>query len=186
MAGHEDWISGSYAGGKFGDLIRPNRFKVKISNLPSGVPGDTQQLSLNAMGAQVSPISVDIGVVNLNSWILNYYKERTDADLSITFLDTVNLDVRSTFNEWMRLGFDFQSKRRGFFDDIKAGFIEVIPLDNKGKDGRRKDVYTEVFPFEINDLNYDMAQENQILRTEVKFKFIVHDVIGIGETINVK
>jgi hypothetical protein len=83
----------------------------------------------------------------------------------------------------MRLGFDFQSKKRGYFDDFKAGFIEVYALNNQGKIGKRKDIYTDVIPFEINDLNYDMAQENQILKTEVKFKFIIHDVINATEKV---
>lgn len=179
MSAHEDWIKAGFVSGKFGDLLRPNRFTIEFSGWPSAVDSSitNSDLANNVMGVQVSPISMDVGTINLNSWILNYFKERTDADLSITFLETHNLKIRNHFNEWMRLGFDFQSKRRGFFDDIKGEWIKIWALDNKGKKGEKCDYYREVFPFEVNDINFDMAQENQIFKTEVKFKFVIHDVI---------
>lgn len=163
-------------------ILRPNRFKVEMT-YPQGMSQSSKALgeeyaTFRIMSAQVSNIGMDSGKLDINQVTINYYKQRSDMDLSLGFIDTSDLKLREFFNKWMRIGYDADTRVRGYTNDLKCAFIKIFPLDETGKASSKHDIFYDCIPFEISDINYDMGQENSYVKTEVKFKFVVHEIEG--------
>lgn len=171
----DTFIARSFIGTSKKGLLRSNRFLVELHTpkgfSPKGV--GVTDLSFNAMQVGCPTISVETGGMEINSWMQWYYKTRNDSDLSITFLETPDLKVRSFFESWINYGYDNAKRKRRYIDEIVAAYFKVWPLDAMGNRSKC-DVFTEVFPFEVNSLEYNVGDENNILKTEVKFKFKLH------------
>ena len=174
-------------------LLRPNRFAVAIE-IPAIVDFLDEDLTdLTEMGrilsfgvqsVQCPNIGIEMGVINTNNQVLNYMKERSDADLSVTFLEDSNLTVRRFFNGWMRAGYDPATKARRYPKDIWAEHIQVHPVHADGKTSKSGDIFFRCIPYDIIDMNYDMSAENSIQKIEVKFKYSVHDVVNVSRSRN--
>lgn len=173
-------------------LLRPSQFIASIQipvvikdMLDSDVQDiDNMQKSLmfNIQAIQCPGIGHDMGVLNTNNQLLYYHKERTDADLSMTFFEDANLTVRRFFTGWMRAGFDPKTKLRRFPDKVWSEVIQVHPLLSNKKVSPFGDVFLRCTPYELIDMNYDMTTENTIQKIEVKFKYSVHDVVDASKS----
>lgn len=164
-------------------LLKPNRFKVEITPPQAavangGLPDANTILAFHAFGAQVSNIQMDVKTANYNTWINHSFGDKTDQDLQISFLENAEMRIRKFFMEWIRLGFDPETKARGFPKDLEASEIKITPLDEQLKPQKIYDIFKYAVPFIINDLNYSMESENQYLRTDVTFKFKIHDIVS--------
>lgn len=156
-------------------LLRSNRFVIEFHTpkafSPSGIK--VGELMYNALAVACPNISVETGGMEINSWMQWYYKTRNDTDLSVTFLESADLKVRKFFESWINYGYDNRARKRRYIDEIVAPYFKVWPLDANGQRSTC-DVFTEVFPYEVNGLEYNVSDENNILKTEVKLKFKLH------------
>lgn len=175
----ENFVTKSFLGTSGGGLLRSNRFVVGVKcgkKLFSLSKSGEETLLWNATNVSCPGIDVEFGDGELNGVRRHYMKTRSDSDLSITFLETPDLEIRRLFNQWIdagvRIGDDGNSVRRNYISDI-YGQVTVAPLTVMGNTYYH-DVFTNCFPYSVNNLEYDIAAENGILKTEVKFKFGVH------------
>lgn len=172
-------------------LLKANRFEVRISGVPVEVQArhmnlmletDTDVLKWNCLAASCPNIGVELQQTNVNARNRFLYKLRTDADISLQFLETSDLLLRRFFNDWLKLAYDPQTMGRIYPVAVKANRMEIRPLSQDGT-SVAFDVFEDVYPYEINNLDYNHGSEDTLLRTEVKFKFVFHDVIRDGEVI---
>lgn len=100
--------------------------------------------------------------------------ERSDQDLSITFIESADMPYRKFFSSWINMIWDPRTKTRNYPADYTADEIRVWVLDNEAK-GAICDIFKDVFPFEINDLDFNVSKYDT-MTTTVKFKIGLHDV----------
>ena len=132
-----------------------------------------------------SNIETDITVLRIGrfSWrlglaMVTYMGERNDGDLSITFFDSPTLIMRRFFNTWMRAIYDPATKRRNYPADVWSDEFKIHPIMPNGEVSKYGDLFLRVIPVDIGDINYDIADDNSIHRTTVRFVYSVHDVYG--------
>lgn len=172
-----EFVANSFLGTKKG-LVRANRFFVEVEapyNIVSSSEGVSQNvLSWNASMVNVSSIDVGIESRNINTVTRHLYKSRQDSDLNITFLEDVDLSIRRFFSRWIRQGYDINTLRRGFPDELK-GEIRVYPI---GPDGQitAGDVFYECVPSSIASMDFSSFNDDVLIRTSVTFKFKWHDM----------
>lgn len=175
-----------------GGLMRTNRFQIGISlpnteiwraylsatDLTQDVTKLESMLSFNASSVQCPNIGLDAQRLNLNHAMVTYMGERNDGDLSITFFDSPTLIMRRFFNTWMRAIYDPATKRRNYPADVWSDEFKIHPIMPNGEVSKYGDLFLRVIPVDIGDINYDIADDNSIHRTTVRFVYSVHDVYG--------
>lgn len=174
----ESFLNKSFISNSINGILRSNRFRVEINPpemlLKQNSSNIVEKLTYNVLSISCPQISMDLGNAEINTWFKYYYKGRTDSDLSISFLESSDLEIRRFFESWIRLGFDPITKIRKYIDDISKGTsIILYPLGNN-TNPEYAEIFEEIFPYEINNLEFNYSEDNSILKTEVKFKFIFH------------
>lgn len=152
--------------------------------------------AVNTQGAQLSKngwleiqvISVDCPDISLESAELEldgkkrfYFKGRSDGDLTIGFLESPDLIVRRFFYTWMQYALDVQDKGkvvRHYMNEFTASDMIVAPLDFNGQ-AHYGDRFLKVFPVKINSLQYNYSNDNDVIKTEVTFKYVIHRVVSM-------
>lgn len=172
-----EFVANSFIGTKKG-LVRANRFYVEIippGNINFGTEGLTSEvLAWNASMVNCSSLAMGVETRNINTVTRHYYKSRQDSDLNITFLESPDLPIRRFFSRWIRQGYDINTLRRGFPDELK-GEVRVYPI---GQDGQitAGDIFYEVVPTDIAAMDFSSFNDDVLIRTSVTFKFKWHDM----------
>jgi len=136
----------------------------------------TIELTWNAMEVSCPGISLGVNGSNINGRLMYVAGERSDQDLSITFLEDASLSCRRFFENWMRLIYDPFNKTRDYPSNYQSDHISVASTNPTGKI-EFKDIFVDVFPFQISDINYNKSG-NEVTKTAVSFKFRTHVLKG--------
>lgn len=177
-----DFVANSFVSSKSG-LLRSNKFMIQIiappaiEKIAASIGGDFNLDSLvwNCVGATVTDFNCDMGQNQINGVPRNYYKNRQDSDLGLTFLDDNELRIRRFFAAWMAMGFDLANQSRGYYDDVAAKTIKVFPVTPTGEK-IAADVYVSALPYQISNIDYNAHNEDVLIRTDVKFKYTFHEI----------
>jgi len=153
-------------------LFRNNRFIVYFFEIP-GI-SNVEVLTFNAIQVQIPDITVETERKVINNIPFYYLKERSDADLQITFLDDNNQTIRKLFDSWIKQGYDFLNLKRGYIDDICCEKVQIRTYTDKSTLSTSYDEFTKVFPYKINDINLDKTSEGELIYTTVNFKSRLH------------
>ena len=150
-----------------------HNFIVELAapNLGIDVDGG-KTITWNAMQASVPGITLGVEGSNINGYTLYHATERADQDLQITFLEDSSMIIRSYFERWISLAFDQDTKVRKYPEDYSAQELKVRTYASDGL-STYADVFYNVFPFEINDLDFNKSSYEQVM-TAVTFKFKRH------------
>lgn len=135
---------------------------------------DFQVLSVDCPGISITTVDSELNGVNRF-----YFKNRSYDGLMITFLESSELTMRNFFFQWMQSALKIDPSTggvvRNYLNDVVAPEFRLIPLDFSGK-GRRVDIFRDVFPTKIQDINYNYASYNEIVRCTVTFNYRFHSV----------
>jgi len=166
-------------------LLRGNRFKLflhppnnqKLNDAAVKLRLDVQGnfLVWNVLQVSCPNILIDIGSSQVNSRPRYYFKNRQDNDLSIMFLESGDLAIRRYFDEWIKIGFDNMKKERDYISKVWAETVQVFPIDLAGAIDAY-DIFHKVIPYSVSNIDYSHDQKDAIVRTEVRFKYAIHDV----------
>lgn len=161
------------------DPLRGNRFIVGFNTPYKSM--DTF-FSNSVSSVTVPNFGVGVGELEINDWKYYYLKGRTDGDLRIEFNENDKLDIRYYFTGWIHnYGFNLLTRERQYIEtmsgvgstDAAEGYSITITTDRGG----RSDKFFGVFPIDVGGLNYNYNSENEVLKTEVTFKYITHKVV---------
>jgi len=160
-----------------------HNFLVTLSSLPPLLNNEnvsTEDLSWNAIDVSVPGISLGIGSNQVAGRPRYFTQERQDQDLSITFLDNTNMEIRRFFEEWMALAFNPYIKLRKYPSEYQAPELNVNTMNQFGK-LTYMDCFLDVFPYLIDDLDFSRNQY-EIIKTKVTFKYRVHVIDSAAES----
>lgn len=163
-----NWLQNSSLADEHG-LLKANRFMCLI-NSPLN---NNDWLEWQVLSVNTPNFNFEMGNMEINGQSRYYVKTRSDNTLTVTFLESADLSVRTFFYDWMNFGFNQETGKRMYMDEFKASDFKVVALDWKG-DGIRCDTFRDVFPTAINSLDYDLTSENSFLKIEVTFQFRFH------------
>ena len=170
---------------KYG-ILRQSRF-VCLLNAPEKLAGQFKDLKGNGwlewqvLAVSCPDVMISTQEMEINGWPRYYLETRRDADLSITFMESSNLIVRTFFYAWMNAGYNQIKMHRNYIEDVEAKEMKIIPITHDNR-GVRADVFRGVFPYQINNLDYNMESGEGILKTEVKFKYLFHTLENINSS----
>lgn len=161
------------------DFLRGNRFEVRFY-FKQGL--DTEILRWHAFAVNVSGIELQTEEMDIQEIKRYYLKNRTDDDLQISFLESADLKIRKFFYDYLdKYGLHFnatnQTYRRNFVDEYYISKIEVVPYFRDGKPSKTYDVFEKCLLYKISDLNFDLSNEDQLVRTDINFKFKFHKIV---------
>lgn len=177
----ENFITKSFIGTSSSGLLRTNRFVVGVYPGPGGFKFSSnmhETLLWNAMSVSCPGVDVEFGEGELNGIRRSYMKTRADSDLEISFLDTPDMTIRRFFESWISHGVyitgDGRNVRRRYITKL-YGTITVAPLTAMGNT-YYQDSFSLAFPYSINNIEYNMANDNEVHKTTVKFKYTIHRI----------
>ena len=134
-------------------------------------------LELQVLSADVPNFGINSEELELNGARRMYFKNRNDAELGITFLETPDLLLRRFFFAWMQLAVDIDQHGtlRHYMEEYmpKPSEFLIFPLDYKGN-ATYCDRFINVFPYDISGISYNYAQAGEVIKTTVKFKYMFH------------
>lgn len=158
-----------------------NRF-VCLLNAPKFEPFLANGwLELQVIAVDCPNISIDSSEVELNGSKRFYFRGRGDGDLTITFLETPDLTLRRFFYEWIKQAVDVRpggSVVRNYMDTYAASEMMVAPLDYSGR-AWHGDKFIKVFPTNVHDISYNYGSSNEIIKTLVTFKYVLHQIVDV-------
>ena len=135
-----------------------------------------EELTWNAMEVSTPGISLGVTGTSINGRSIYLTQERADQDLKITFLEDASMSCRRFFEAWMQLMYNPFNKTRAYPEDYQSKNITIWSTNPSGKI-EYGDVFVDIFPFEIDDINYNKSG-NEITKTSVNFKFRTHILHG--------
>lgn len=135
---------------KAGDVLRWNAVQVSLPGINQGVDGS-----------------------NINGFTIYHATERSDQDLQITFIEDYNMTIRSYFERWISKLYDQKTKIRRYPKEYMLPELRVHTYSSAGGISTYCDFFGDVFPFEINDLDFNKSSYDHITTT-VTFKFKKH------------
>jgi hypothetical protein len=168
-------------------LLRLNRFigvlhAKDFSNLSTVFGGTkafnrSEYLTWNIMKIDVPEFKIGIETKEVDAIPRYYFKTWEYSDLSISFLESSDLDMKHYFFSWMTYALNAKTFVRRYYDDVKADQFIIYPIDNDGGNSMIE-IFYEVVPFSVSSFNYDVTDEgNSVALTTVKFKYIGHEVL---------
>lgn len=164
-----------------------NRFVCLLNAPPkNSLLSDNGFLEFQVIRVDCPNIGIEPGSeLELNGVRRFWFKGRNDADLSVTFLETPDLVLRRFFFAWMQLAVNVSSEGalRGYLEEYIAKEFLIFPLDQSGR-GHYNDKFINIFPYDINSINYDYGRDNEIIETTVKFKYMFHYINKINQSDN--
>lgn len=157
-----------------------NRFVALIPSFPTGVnyPFNTP-FHFQVMSVDCPGLTITNGEMELNGANRYYFKTRSYDDVMISFYESSDLKLRTFFYEWMYFAVGIDNVNGGvnrkYLNTVIAPDLIVAPLDAKGK-AHKGDHFRNIFPTKIQDINYNYASANEIVKTTVTFKYMFHDI----------
>lgn len=160
-----------------------NRFCCYL-NAPTTL-GKNGWLEMQVLSVDVPNIGIDPVEQELNGVKRYYFKGRNDADLGITFLETPSLKLRKFFFQWLQLAINISDSGvvRNYMQDYMPTPCDffIFPLNFEGK-GVNCDRFTNVFPYDISSISYNLGEPNEVIKTTVKFKYMYHHITSLKST----
>lgn len=159
--------------------LRTNRF---IGVLDTGKLNiDSKTLAWNIYKVNCPNLFLDIDSREIDMQPKIYFKNWVYNDLEVSYLEDSSLTIRKLFFAWMNKIVSSETFRRAYYDDIKADYFKIMPINNKGQSDSYE-VFYDVTPFEINSIDFEMdgSGDNTVLTT-VKFKYIGHEVKSLNK-----
>ena len=162
----------------FKGLQYQQNYRVKINKPPADFPSEllTEELTWNAIEVSTPGVTLGVTGANINGRPVYYAQERADQDLQITFLEDASLSCRRFFEGWMQLMFNPFDKLREYPLFFQSDNVTISSTNPSGKI-EYEDIFIDVFPFQISDINYNKSG-NEITKTAVSFKFRTHILKG--------
>lgn len=157
---------------------RPSLYRVSLS-FPAGVQGaNPRKAELLCKGAQLPSSDISAVPVYFNGRVVNVAGERQAGTLSLTFLNDVDFEPRTSLEKWMNL-----------INGTKSNLGVVNPNQYKtdivvtsfGRDGKALKSYKfeGVFPTSVSaiDLSYDSTDSVQEFSCEMAYDWWTNDSV---------
>lgn len=165
---------------QFRDVARPNLFKVKIvPPLPLIKDWDASKSGLLALAksANFPQISIKEWTYERAGQKLHIPTNEMDyGDMSITFINDVDFNIRTLFNRWQRLALFNWERNVGAIPLLAlSGTVVVYQYDSS-----LKPVYAikliNAWPQTISSIELNQESENTPEEFSVEFKFTMHEI----------
>lgn len=155
---------------------------LKNNNEISDGGWGTEFLSWNIFKIDCPSLRIEIESKEVDMRPRYYFKNWSYDDLTVSFIESADLKMRHLFFEWMECALTAKDYARNYFDDVKAPWFMIYPLNFQGQ-AERVEVFREIVPFELNSINYDVADNGeQVFLTTVKFKYTSHELMSIPKS----
>lgn len=179
MAGYEDHldINKFYENStlKSTDILRQSRF-VGVLTTPSIISLPEDKLTWNLTKVKCAGFELGVGNKEVDMMPRYYFKNYVYDDLSVSYIETCDLQIRKLFVDWMDKCLSVKGYVRNYFDDVKSPHFEVFPLSGRGDVVNTENFY-DIVPYKIDSLEYDTSSsDDQLVHTTVFFKYLRHDI----------
>lgn len=157
------------------DILRQSRFKgiLKSPSIPS-LPEEF--LTWNLTKVKCSGFELGTGYKEVDMMPRYYIKNWVLDDLSISYLETSDMQIRKWFYQWMDNCLTTDGYKRNYYDEVKSDLFTIEPLDGRGNSST-KEVFRDLVPFKIDSLEYDTSSsDDQLVHTTVFFKYLSHSI----------
>lgn len=173
----------NYLKNQFRDVARPNLFKVKIvPPKPLLKDWDSKKSGLLALAsnAKFPEISIKEWVYERAGQKLHIPTNEMDyGDVSITFINDVDFNIRTLFNRWQRLALFNWERNLGAIPLLAlSGEVIIYQYDND-----LNPVYAieliNAWPQTISSIDLNQESENTAEEFSVDFKFTMHKIYKV-------
>jgi hypothetical protein len=174
-------------------VLRLNRFvgvlnikKIKSLFKEDGHNNELEEwgndfLSWNIFKINCPAFKLDCETKEMDSIPRHYFKTWTYDELEVSFLESSDMKIRHYFYEWMQSALHSHTFVRRYYDEIKADWFIIYPLNAQGV-AERYEIFENLVPIEISSMDYDVSDEGTaVVLTKVKFKYIGHEVLSFNE-----
>jgi len=159
-------------------FITDSRFEVIFHSFPTGLglPTDITKESLSWNIKSVDLPSTAIG--DTNNRIHQTISSRAYGDLTITFFESIDQDIKNLFYTWIENTIPWNEDNESFgqvqkyINDFSTK-IEVQNLNGNG-DGKKKDIFHNAFPKSVEGRKYNIESDSEIGTIAVTFGYKVH------------
>jgi len=164
-------------------FARPSRFHVSFVREPKvltdgGIPSGFFD---NSMSVNVKNVALpEIGLEEQQTAFLRkgISGRKKPSTLTITFFESNNLDIKNYFYSWINAIYtdkdDNMYMQRYLYDDV-VGKFAVYHIGQDGQANNSKcDVFDDVYPTNLQNINYNIEQENSLVEIAVTFSYRFH------------
>jgi len=157
------------------DILRQSRF-VGVLKTPAIINMLEDTLTWNITKVKCAGFELGIGSKEVDMMPRHYFKNYVYDDLSVSYLETAELTIRTLFVRWMDKCLTVKGYAREYYDNVKSTSFSIYPLNGRG-DGSAIEVFKDLVPYKIDSLEYDTASsDDQLVHTTVFFKYLSHDI----------
>jgi len=163
---------------QFRDLARPNQFKVQIQP-PSVLQAEwNTKLTVLAKSAMFPSIEVSNFELERAGQVLHIPSNKMNyGDLTITFWNDVNFEIRTLMNRWQRLAIYNWQKNLGSVPLLALeGMLTIYQFDSA-----LKEMYAiqldNCWPKSISEISLDQDSTDQAESFSVSFVFTNHEIL---------
>lgn len=163
---------------QFRDIARPNYFKIKIDPPTVLAPEWNNRLTMLAKSAVFPSIEISNYEFERAGFVLHVPTNKMNyGDLTITFYNDVDFEIRTLFNRWQRMALFNWQKDIGSIPAIAmAGKVTVYQFDA----GHNPVYAVEVdnaWPKNISEISLDQDSTDQLETFSVQFVFTNHEIL---------
>ena len=180
------FISSSYYNSDVG-FLKPSRFETVWTFPREGIPNAPANMGKKLADNIDSIETPGISISASEGPLRNKFGEREiGGTISATFFESGNLELKDFFWNWIEMiqsnTSDTSNYTRKYFSEVVGGLI-VYPILNtvSGEDipdnRNKKEVFGELFPVSVNSYAFGIAQENEVLKTSVSFKYRKYEIM---------
>lgn len=145
-------------------------------------------LAWNITKIKCPAFELGIGSKEVDMMPRHYFKNWTNEDLQISYLETSDLKMRHMFFEWMESCLTVKGYVRQYYDDVKSDWFTIYPLNYQGGVDRYE-IFRDLVPYKIDSVEYDISSDDEsLVHTTVSFKYLKHELLSfpanpVGKTI---
>lgn len=170
------------------DVARPNRFWVSVGDPANAIVkmGNDNNASLQVwqqyhefLAKSASLPGREIGNIELNWQGMKYNiaGDPTFTDITLTFINNYEWDLRKFFEAWMEVMAQMDSNERSQPASYKSDIIELKQLGRTSSDVLATYRLIGAYPTSISAIELSQASENQDEEVTVTLKYDYFEVI---------
>jgi len=153
------------------DIIRPNRFLLSFENVPTGVPGFTEDMQYHVKSASIP--SRTIGEITTLNWFGHQDKRSGDITYepyTVIFWNNINLELRTLMEQWVNLIADPITNTRRPASEYRA-IIKLEQIGNSSKDPIMTYYLHDAWPKSLDTVELSHETVDQVQEFSVSFTF---------------
>lgn len=158
------------------DFARPNYFQVKIYPFFEVESIDFQKIHLLAKSINIP--STDLGEISFTRAGVKIALpgDITPGDITITFLNDIDFEIRNFFIEWVFKINNILECRLSHLKEILKSKIEIYQLNHSTKKPTIKYNILNCFPKSISEIQLSHDNENQVEEFSVVFGYTYYTI----------